>query len=130
MKKRDIFIASTILLLILFISGFKYFSQEANLIVLLSCEGEPSGSLSATFSGQDKSRLGTSFDVKKICTQEQFEIENYHGEDVQFIYTLSKNNSIKLLVRYGEDIQVDRVDGYYTILELKSMLPFIKSSRI
>jgi len=130
MKKQNILITSAVLLLILCIAGFKYFSQETNLIVLLSCEGEPSGSLSATISGRDKYRQEVFFNVEKLCTQEQFEIKNYHGEDVQFIYTINKNNSIKLLIRYGEDIQVDRVDGYYTILELKNMPPFIKSNRI
>lgn len=130
MKRQNILITFTVLLLIFFIASFKYFSQETNLIVLLSCDDRLSGSLSATISGQGKHKPDASFDVEKICAQEKFEIENYHGEDIQFIYTMNKNSSIKLLVRYGEDIQVDRVDGYYTILELKSMPPFINSNRI
>lgn len=130
MKKRYTLIASTALLLILFITSLKYFSQEINLIVLLNCEGKPSGSLSATISRQNKPRQEFFYDVEKICSEDQFEIENYNRENIQFIYTLNKNDSIKLLTRYGEDIQSDSLGGYYTVLELKSMPPFIRNDRI
>ncbi|HED36040.1 MAG TPA: hypothetical protein ENJ08_17740 [Gammaproteobacteria bacterium] len=130
MRKPELIIAFIILLFILFAVSFKYFSQGTNLVVLLRCEGKPSGSLSATISRQNKPRQEVFFDVEKICSEDQFEVKDYNRENIQFSYTLNKNDSIKLLTRYGEDIQSDNLGGFYTVLELKSTPPFIRNDRI
>ncbi|NJO16453.1 MAG: hypothetical protein HC877_12130 [Thioploca sp.] len=133
MNYRNVILLATVLLITLVI-GFRWFSSESTkavLIVYLRCDGKVSGVLSATtISKNGKPRGGESFDLGTSCQLGNIKFNGYQSEEsIRFMFERNNNEIVEIITEYGRDIQRDQ-EGFYTVLKITNVPPFISNDRI
>ncbi|MBH0056368.1 hypothetical protein I6F65_05300 [Pseudoalteromonas sp. SWXJZ94C] len=130
MNRRNIFFSLISVSVVIFAS-YNWYPMEPILTVHLRCDREISGSLQANMilpSG--KSEQAKSFDIKEVCKNGKVEFDDYQKEKtVKFTFTYNDDKKYQIISKYGSEIQSDQ-NGYYLILKITNMLPFISNDRI
>jgi hypothetical protein len=75
-------------------------------------------------SGEKRFDLGTS------CKLGNIKFNGYQSEEsIKFMFERSNNEIVEILTEYGRDIQLDQ-EGFYTVLKITDVPPFISNDRI
>lgn len=125
------FIFSLIAVSVVIFLTYNWYPMESILTVHLRCDREVSGTLQANMilpNGQfDQAKV---FDIKKVCENGNVEFNNYQREKiVKFTFAYNNDKKYQIKSKYGSEIQSDK-NGYYLILRITNMLPFISNDRI
>jgi preprotein translocase subunit SecF len=127
---KKIVVMASVSILIIGLS-FLYFNQEkaSGLTILLRCQTELSGNLLINTGLQNNPTQTISLD--KACKAGMVKVANYQEEqDIQIVLWQSKNQQAELWIRYADNIQVDRQDGYYAVVKISNVSPFLSNDTI
>ena len=133
MNYRNVILLAMVLLITI-VLGFRWFSSESTkavLIVYLRCDGKVSGVLSAiTISKNGKPSRKKRFDLGTSCKLGNIKFNGYQSEEsVRFMFERSNNEIVEIITEYGRDIQLDQ-EGFYTVLKITDVPPFISNDKI
>lgn len=131
--RRIIFVITTVILFTTAFVTFKWSSSESNLGIVLRCKEGVSGTLSiaTVLQGSNEQQVVESFDVNAACEEGTLKFNHYISqENVLFVFKHNSGEITKLISEYGPDIQVDNHHGFYVVISILNVPPFIANDRI
>ncbi len=105
--------------------------RNASLTVHLRCGKNVSGTLQTKVVFPDtKPDNLKSFDIISSCKTGEIRLDNYQREkNVEFTLKHAEVRSIEIVSEYGRDIQSDQ-NGYYMVLKIENLPPFMSNDKI
>ncbi|MDY6993361.1 MAG: hypothetical protein SVR94_12280 [Pseudomonadota bacterium] len=134
MNNRYVIVLIMSALLITMVIGLKWFSSggdESILTIYLRFDANISGILSVNPILSSGEREETEhFDLEAYCRSGKIELKEYSNEHtLQWVFKPENGERVKLNSKYGRDIQRDQ-DGFYLVLKITKIPPFIANDRI
>lgn len=109
------------------IAGVYYSIPTQNLIILLRCDNDLSGTLIVS---TVQNTINTTVDLAEACTN-NIALSGYQQElPLEVTLTRIGGESITIQSHYGDNIQVDNDNKFYLILDLYSNEPFLANVSI